>query len=89
MSEQVVREMAAGARSATGADVGLAITGVAGPSGGTLEKPVGTVWICVDISGEAHTQLLKLWGDRDEIRQRSAQWTLDLLRRTLQSPAGA
>jgi nicotinamide-nucleotide amidase len=88
VSEQVVREMAAGARQATGADIGLAITGIAGPAGGTPEKPVGTVWICVDVSGEPHTQLLKLWGDRDEVRQRSAQWTLDLLRRTLQSPGG-
>jgi nicotinamide-nucleotide amidase len=87
VSEAVVREMAAGARRATGADVGLAITGIAGPDGGTAEKPVGTVWICVDISGEAHAQLLRLWGDRDEVRQRSAQWTLDLLRRTLQATA--
>jgi nicotinamide-nucleotide amidase len=85
VSEAVVREMAAGARRATGASVGLAITGIAGPTGGTPEKPVGTVWICIDISGEAHTQLLRLWGDRDEVRHRSAQWTLDLLRRTLES----
>jgi nicotinamide-nucleotide amidase len=92
VSEAVVREMAAGARRATGSDVGLAITGVAGPTGGTPDKPVGTVWICVDISGEAHAQLLRLWGDRDEVRQRSAQWTLDLLRRTLDAgerPSGS
>ena len=72
-------------RRSTHAAVGLAITGVAGPGGGTPEKPVGTVWICVDIQGEVHAQLLRLWGDRDEVRQRSAQWTLDLLRRRLQS----
>jgi nicotinamide-nucleotide amidase len=89
VSEAVVREMAAGARRATGANIGLAITGIAGPSGGTPEKPVGTVWICVDISGEARTQLLRLWGDRDEVRHRSAQWTLDLLRRTLESRASS
>src|SRR5262249_24001136 len=85
VSEAVVREMAAGARRATGASVGLAITGIAGPTGGTPEKPVGTVWICIDISGEVHAQLLRLWGDRDEVRHRSAQWTLDLLRRTLEA----
>jgi nicotinamide-nucleotide amidase len=83
VSEAVVREMTAGVRRSTHAAVGLAITGVAGPTGGTTEKPVGTVWICVDIQGEVHAQLLRLWGDRDEIRQRSAQWTLDLLRRQL------
>jgi hypothetical protein len=43
------------------------------------------VWVCVDIEGHAQAQLLRLWGDRDEVRQRSAQWTLDLLRRTLVS----
>jgi nicotinamide-nucleotide amidase len=85
VSESVVREMAAGARRAARANVGLAITGVAGPTGGTPDKPVGTVWVCVDIEGHAQAQLLRLWGDRDEVRQRSAQWTLDLLRRTLVS----
>ena len=81
VSEEVVREMAAGARRVIGARVGLAITGVAGPSGGTPEKPVGTVWIAVDIDGDVTTRLHRLWGDRDEIRDRAAQWTLDLLRR--------
>jgi nicotinamide-nucleotide amidase len=65
------------------ADVGLAITGVAGPTGGTPEKPVGTVWIAADLDGEVDARLLKLWGDRDEIRQRAAQWTLGLLRERL------
>ncbi|MGH7620379.1 MAG: competence/damage-inducible protein A [Gemmatimonadaceae bacterium] len=85
VSERVVREMAAGVRRATHASVGLAITGVAGPTGGTPEKPVGTVWICVDIEGQSDAQMLRLWGDREEVRQRSAQWTLDLLRRRLES----
>lgn len=89
VSEQVVREMATGARRATGADVGLAITGIAGPSGGTAEKPVGTVWIAADVDGELTARLLKLWGDRAEIRERSAQWTLDLLRRRLSSPTAS
>ena len=83
VSEEVVREMASGARRAVHAAIGLAITGVAGPTGGTLEKPVGTVWIAADIEGDVHARLLKLWGDRDEIRQRSAQWTLGLLRERL------
>jgi nicotinamide-nucleotide amidase len=83
VSEEVVRQMAAGARRVSHANVGLAVTGVAGPGGGTPEKPVGTVWIAADINGDVHTRLLKLWGDRDEVRQRSAQWTMELLRQKL------
>jgi nicotinamide mononucleotide (NMN) deamidase PncC len=58
----------------------LAITGIAGPSGGTPEKPVGTVWLAVDVDGDVSTQRHQLWGDRAEIRERAAQYTLDLLR---------
>jgi len=47
VSEPTVREMAAGALRATGADVSIAVSGVAGPDGGSAEKPVGTVWFCV------------------------------------------
>ena len=83
VSESVVRQMANGARRATGASVGLAITGVAGPGGGSPEKPVGTVWIAADIAGQVHSRMLRLWGDREEIRQRAAQWTLELLRQRL------
>ena len=83
VSEEVVREMAAGARSVTNATVGLAITGVAGPGGGTDEKPVGTVWVGTDVRGDVQTRLFRLWGDREEIRARSAQWTLELLRKRL------
>jgi nicotinamide-nucleotide amidase len=83
VSEPVVRRMASGARSAAKSDVGLAITGIAGPSGGTPDKPVGMVWIAIDIEGEVTTRELRLWGDRDEVRQRSAQWTLELLRHAL------
>jgi nicotinamide-nucleotide amidase len=80
VSEAVVRQMAIGARRVTGANVGLAITGIAGPGGGSEAKPVGTVWIAADVEGDVESRMLRLWGDRDEIRQRSAQWTLDLLR---------
>jgi nicotinamide-nucleotide amidase len=83
VSEEVVRQMAVGARRFAGADIGLAITGVAGPSGGTPEKPVGSVWIALDIQGEVKTRLLRLWGDREEIRERSAQWTLEMVRQAL------
>jgi nicotinamide-nucleotide amidase len=83
VSEPVALQMAAGARRVAGANVGLAITGVAGPSGGTPEKPVGTVWVAVDVDGEAESRLLKLIGDRAEIRERAAQWALEALRKRL------
>jgi nicotinamide-nucleotide amidase len=83
VSEPVVRQMARGARSAAKSDIGLAITGIAGPGGGTPDKPVGMVWIAIDVQGEVTTRELRLWGDRDEVRQRSAQWTLELLRHAL------
>jgi PncC family amidohydrolase len=89
VSEEVVRAMATGARRVTGARVGLAITGIAGPSGGTPEKPVGTVWLAVDVDGDVATQRHHLWGDRSEIRERAAQYTLDLLRARLLTNHGA
>jgi nicotinamide-nucleotide amidase len=86
VSESVVRQMAVGARRFARANIGLAITGIAGPGGGTPDKPVGTVWVAVDVDGDTRTQLLRLWGDRDEIRARAAQWTLELLRQRLLRP---
>jgi len=83
VSEPVVRAMASGARQVLGVDAALAITGIAGPGGGSAEKPVGTVWIALDRRGEGQAVLLRLWGDRTEIRQRSAQGALNLLRRAL------
>lgn len=85
VSEQVARAMATGVRRALDADVALAITGVAGPGGGSTEKPIGTVWIALDLQGSTEAVLLRLWGDRQEIRQRSAQGALNLLRCALES----
>jgi nicotinamide-nucleotide amidase len=83
VSETVVRQMASGARARIDAAIGIGITGIAGPAGGTPEKPVGTVWIAADVTGESRSRLLKLWGDREEIRRRSAQASLDLVRQML------
>jgi nicotinamide-nucleotide amidase len=83
VSEPVVRAMAVGARTTTGASVGMAITGVAGPGGGTEEKPVGTVWIATDLEGAVESRRLRLIGDRAEVRQRAVQATLDMVRRRL------
>jgi nicotinamide-nucleotide amidase len=83
VSEPVARQLAAGARARLSADVGIGITGVAGPGGGTAEKPVGTVWIAVDVRGEAVVHDGRYIGDREEIRFRATQRALDLLRRRL------
>ena len=83
VSEPVVRAMARGARARLAVDAALAITGIAGPGGGSAAKPVGTVWIALDLRGMVTTRLLRLWGDRDEVRQRAAQAALELLRSTL------
>ena len=87
VSERVAVQMAAGARARFGADVGIALTGIAGPGGGSDEKPVGTVWIGLDIAGDVHATRHVFIGDRDEIRYRAAQFALDLVRRALSSRA--
>jgi nicotinamide-nucleotide amidase len=86
VSEPVVLAMASGARRALQADVAIAVTGIAGPGGGSAGKPVGTVWIAADVQGHVESRLLRLWGNRSEIRQRSAQAAMELLRRRLVAP---
>jgi nicotinamide-nucleotide amidase len=84
VSEPVVRQMARGARERIGADVGIGITGVAGPGGGSPEKPVGTVWVAVDVrDGVAAANRISSVGDREEVRFRAAQFAMDMLRRLL------
>jgi nicotinamide-nucleotide amidase len=82
VSEEVALQMASGVRDRTGADVGVSVTGIAGPGGGTPEKPVGLVWIAIH-SSDAKARRFHLVGDRTEIRQRAAQAALEMVRRTL------
>jgi nicotinamide-nucleotide amidase len=83
VSEETVRAMAEGAQRLFSADCTIAVTGIAGPGGGTPEKPVGTVWLAARVHTSARAVKRVLPGDRDEIRRRSAQAGLDLLRRLL------
>lgn len=83
VSEEVAREMAAGVRARLGVGIGVGITGVAGPDGGTDEKPVGLVFVAVDIEGEVRTFGGRLIGDRAEVRFRATQTALDMIRRAL------
>jgi nicotinamide-nucleotide amidase len=77
VSEECAREMAAGIRARTGTDLGVSITGVAGPDGGTDEKPVGLVWLAVDGPGEASMTRRFVWpGPRDQVRSLAAHWAL-------------
>ena len=76
VSEETARAMAAGARAALGADVGIAVTGVAGPGGGTAEKPVGLVHVAAEGPGGATAREFRFPGDREEIRERAAVMAL-------------
>lgn len=83
VSAECAREMAAGARRAAGAvDAALAITGIAGPGGGSAEKPVGLVWFALDSADRGAVTIRRLYrGQRDSVREWAARQGLDLLRR--------
>jgi nicotinamide-nucleotide amidase len=80
VSEPVVRAMAEGVRTRSGADFGLAVTGIAGPDGGSPDKPVGTAWMA--LADPAGTQAAReiFTGDRPLIRERAANYVLNMLR---------
>ena len=83
VSEPTAREMASGVRARYRSDVAVSITGIAGPGGGTAEKPVGTVCVAVDVQGTVSSARRTMVGDREEVRLRSTQWALDQARRRL------
>jgi nicotinamide-nucleotide amidase len=83
VSAEVAQAMAAGARERLGADIGLAVTGVAGPSGGTAKKPVGLVYLHAATPADEKALELRLPGDREAIRSRATAALLHLVRRLL------
>ena len=88
VSEPVAEAMAAGALHRFGADTAVAITGIAGPDGGTEDKPVGTVCFTVALAGGgSSTRTLRLPGNRNDIRERSTTVAMHLLRRALSDGA--
>jgi nicotinamide-nucleotide amidase len=84
VSEPVARAMAEGVAATAKTPVGMAITGIAGPGGGTPEKPVGTVVVAVTLHGVTRVRTLKLFGGREMIKFQSAQAAMNLLRLMLQ-----
>lgn len=83
VSAETARAMAEGARGELGADVAVAVTGVAGPGGGTAEKPVGLVYVHVAAPGDEEARELRSPGDREAIRARATTISLHTLRRLL------
>lgn len=83
VSEETVREMAAGVRERLGTDIGVAVTGIAGPEGGTPDKPVGAVCLALATDGALVSRRYQLWGNREWIKTLVSQLALDWVRRAL------
>jgi hypothetical protein len=83
VSSEVAADMATGIRKVANSDLGLAVTGIAGPDGGSEEKPTGTVYISLAAPDGCWTERFQFNGDRDEVRNLATRTSLDLLRRYL------
>jgi nicotinamide-nucleotide amidase len=83
VSEAVAEAMADGIRTRSNADVGVGITGIAGPGGGSPEKPVGTVALAVATTAERRVRLFRFHGEREQVKFQASQAGLDMVRRVL------
>lgn len=79
VSRETVVEMARGVRLLLSAEVGISVSGIAGPGGGTADKPVGTTWIGLSTEGLDRAWIFQFGGDRLEIKQQAAEMALNLL----------
>jgi nicotinamide-nucleotide amidase len=83
VSEPVAQAMAGGVRAQGGIDVGVGVTGIAGPGGGSPEKPVGTVAIAVSTAQGTRSRVFRFLGEREPIKLQASQAALDMVRRVL------
>jgi len=83
VSAEVAAAMAEGVAKTAGSTVGISTTGIAGPDGGTTDKPVGLVYVGLYVHGETETAKFNITGSRDEVRLRAAHLALDVLRKKL------
>lgn len=79
VSPETAREMAEGARKVSGADIAVAVTGIAGPGGGTSEKPVGLVYVGISTESGTWAEKLSLCGSRDDIRKQTVIAALEFV----------
>ena len=79
VSEPVARAMAFGAIRHSHAQVSVAVTGVAGPAGGSVDKPVGTVWFAWSVNGSLHSEMMRFNGDRASVRQATVHHAMSKL----------
>ena len=86
VSSATAEQMARGVRANSGADIGVSITGIAGPGGGTLEKPVGLVFIGYSQDDFTYSEEHRFWGERVTIKARSANAALHMVRKNLSMP---
>ena len=83
VSDEVARAMAEGVRARGQVDVGVGVTGIAGPGGGSAEKPVGMVVIAVAAPGETRARVFRFIGEREQVKRQASQAALDMVRRLL------
>ena len=83
ISEETAREMAEGIARESNTDIGISTTGIAGPEGGTKEKPVGLVYIGIFIKGKTIVQKFNFTGDRESVRKKATMNALNTLRKEL------
>ena len=83
VSEAVALAMARGIRQRSSVDVGVGVTGIAGPGGGTPEKPVGTVAVAIAAAGESRSRMFRFHGEREQVKFQATKAALDMVRRML------